>query len=118
MVKDVLIIHSPGGWGNTRWDGLLEWEKSIVTGVTATLEKLGYSCTMKQYFRSGDTLWGGTSWFKEGQFFLFGKNSRAEVLAAELSLIRKSLPKLSVVLVGASQGAAFDNMVMMKSGKY
>jgi hypothetical protein len=113
--KNVLIIHSPGGWGNTRWDGLLEWEKSIVTGVTVTLEKLGYSCTMKQYFRSGDALWGGTSWFKEGQFFLFGKNSRAEVLAAELSLIRKSLPKLSVVLVGASQGAAFDNMVMMKS---
>jgi len=113
--KDVLIIHSPGGWGNTRWDGLLEWEKSIVTGVTATLEKFGYSVIMKQYFRSSDALWGGTSWYKEGQFFLFGGNYRAEVLAAELKLITESLPELRIVLVGASQGAAFDNMVMTKS---
>ena len=57
--KDVLVIHSPGGWGNTHWEGLQDWEKSIVTGVTATLEKLGYSCIMRQYFRSGDALWGG-----------------------------------------------------------
>jgi hypothetical protein len=113
--KNILIIHSPGGWGNTRWDGLLEWEKSIVTGVTATIEKLGYSCTMKQYFRSGDALWGGRSWFKEGRFFIFGNNYRAEVFAAELNLITANLPELRVVLVGASQGAAFDNMVMMKS---
>jgi hypothetical protein len=113
--KDVLIIHSPGGWGNTRWDGLLEWEKSIVTGVTATLEELGYTCIMKQYFRCGDKLWGRKSWIKEGQFFLFGRNNRAEVLAAELNLITANLPQLRVVLVGASQGAAFDNMVMMKS---
>jgi hypothetical protein len=114
--QDVLIIHSPGGWGNTHWDGLLDWEKSIVTGVTATLEKLGYSCIMRQYFRSGDALWGRKSWYKEAQFFLFGTNYRAQVLMEEVKFLTVNLPRLRVVLVGASQGAAFNNMVMMKLG--
>ena len=114
--KDVLVIHSPGGWGNTHWEGLLDWEKSIVTGVTATLEKLGYSQTMKQYFRCGDALWGGRSWYKEGRFFLFGTNYRAYVLAEELKFLMVNLPKLRIVLVGASQGAAFDNIVMVYLG--
>lgn len=26
--KDFLVIHSPGGWGNTEWEGLLEWKKA------------------------------------------------------------------------------------------
>ncbi|MCX6002958.1 MAG: hypothetical protein NTX46_00710 [Chloroflexi bacterium] len=114
--KDFLVIHSPGGWGNTQWEDLLDWEKSIVTGVTATLEKLGYTWIMKQYFRSGDTLWGGKDVFKEAQFFLAGVSYRAEVLAEELKFITQSLPKLKVVLVGASQGAAFNNTAMMKVG--
>ena len=114
--KDILIIHSPGGWGNTHWEDIQDWEQSIVTGVTATVEKLGYSQTMKQYFRAGDALWGGRSWFKEGQFFLFGKNYRAYVLSKEIKFIIANLPKLRILLVGASQGAAFNNMVMINLG--
>jgi hypothetical protein len=114
--KDILVIHSPGGWGNTRWDGLLDWEKSIVTGVTAVIDKLGYSWIMKQYFRSGDALWGGKSVYREAQVFLFGVSYRAQVFAEELKFITVNLPKLRIVLVGASQGAAFNNMVMMKLG--
>ena len=115
--KDILIIHSPGGWGNSRFhEGLQDWEKSIVTGVTATLEKLGYSCIMRQYFRCGDALWGGKNWFREGQFFYFGKSFRAYVFAQELKLIVANLPKLKIVLVGASQGAAFNNKVMVHLG--
>jgi hypothetical protein len=114
--KDVLVIHSPGGWGNAHWDDLLDWEKSIVTGVTVTLEKLGYSVTMKQYFRACDPLWGGRSWFKEGQFFLFGTSRRVDVFADELKFITDHLPDLRVVMVGASQGAGFDNAVMVKLG--
>ena len=114
--KDILIIHSPGGWGNAHWEDMQDWEKSIVTGVTATLEKLGYSQIMKAYFRSGDRLWGGRSWFKEGQFFLFGKNYRAYVLSKEIKFIIANLPELRIVLVGASQGAAFNNMVMINLG--
>ena len=114
--NDVLVIHSPGGWGNTHWDGLLDWEKSIVTGVTASVEKLGYSWVMKQYFRSGNALWGGRSVYKEAQFFFSGASYRAQVLAEELKFITVNLPKLSVVLVGASQGAAFNNRVMVELG--
>ncbi|MDD5288201.1 MAG: hypothetical protein PHY28_03720 [Dehalococcoidales bacterium] len=114
--KDVLVVHSPGGWGNARWDDLSDWEKSIVTGVTVTVEKLGYDCVMKQYFRSVDALWGGKSVYKEAQFFLFGISFRAKVLAEELKFIVNNLPKIKLVLVGASQGAAFNNMVMIKLG--
>jgi hypothetical protein len=115
--KDVLVIHSPGGWGNAHWDGVQDWEKSIVTGVTAMIEKLGYTCIMKQYFRSGDALWGGKSVYREAQSFLFGVSYRAQVLAEELKFITMNLPKLKIVLVGASQGASFNNMAMMKLDK-
>ena len=109
--SEILVIHSPGGWGNANWDNLQDWEKSIVTGVTATLEKLGYSYIMKQYFRSGDELWGRPSWIREGQFFLTGKSFRAEVFAAQLKFLTVNLPQLKIILVGASQGAAFENKV-------
>jgi hypothetical protein len=114
--SDILVIHSPGGWGNANWDNLQDWEKSIVTGVTATLEKLGYSYIMQQYLRSGERLWGKPSWIREGQFFVFGKSFRAEVLAAELKFLTVNLPQLKIVLVGASQGAAFDNKVLIELG--
>jgi hypothetical protein len=113
--KDFLVIHSPGGWGCTQWENLLNWEKSIVTGVTATLERLGYSYTMIQYLRSGNGWWGHTKdIYKEAQFFLAGLSFRAEVMAEEMRLLTKHLPGLKVVLVGASQGAAFNNAAMMR----
>jgi hypothetical protein len=71
---------------------------------------------MKQYFRACDPLWGGKSWFKEGKYFLFGTSFRVDVFAAELKFIIDNLPDLRVVMVGASQGAAFDNSVMVKLG--
>jgi hypothetical protein len=115
--QDVLVIQSPGGWGNTHYqEGLQGWERSIVTGVTATIEKLGYSCIMRQYFRCDDALWGGKNWFREGDFFFFGKSFRACVLAEELKLIIENLPELRIIMVGASQGAAFNNMVTMQLG--
>jgi hypothetical protein len=117
MDKDFLIIHSPGGWGNTQWEGLLEWEKSIVTGVTATLEKFGYSYAVVQYFRSGN------SWvrfikdiWKEARFFFTGASPRAQVMSEELSLLVHHLTELKIILVGASQGAAFNNAAMRKLG--
>lgn len=116
--KDFLVIHSPGGWGNTRWDGLLDWEKSIVTGVTATLEKLGYSYGVVQYFRSGDR------WidhmrdvFKEAQFFFVGSSARANVMSEELKFLVQRLGGVRIILTGASQGAAFDNAIMQRLDK-
>jgi hypothetical protein len=115
--KDFLVIHSPGGWGNTQWDGLLEWEKSIVTGVTDTLQKLGYSNVVVQYFRSGDGLLRHMKDIvKEAQFFLTGASPRAEAMSEELKLVVRHLKGLKVILVGASQGAAFNNAAMQILG--
>ena len=114
--KDVLVVHSPGGWGNAHCEDIQGCEKSIVTVVTATMEKLGYSQTIKGYLRSGDALWGGRSWYKEAKYFLFGTNYRAQVLAEEIKFLMVNLPKLRIILVGASQGAAFNNTVMVYLG--
>jgi len=115
--KDFLIIHSPGGWGNAEWEGLLEWEKSIVTGVTATLEKLGYSYDVVQYFRSGDGwLRHMKDILKEARFFITGASPRAQVMSEELKLLVQNLTGIKVILVGASQGAAFNNAAMRKLG--
>lgn len=115
--KDFLIVHSPGGWGNTKWEGLLEWEKSIVTGVTATLEKLGYSYSIVQYFRSGDGwLRHMRDILKESRFFITGVSPRAQVMSEVLKLLAKNLTELKVILVGASQGAAFNNAAMQFVG--
>jgi hypothetical protein len=46
--RDFLLIHNPGGWGTTPIDELLQWERSIVEGVSTTIEKLGYSCQLVQ----------------------------------------------------------------------
>lgn len=114
---DFLVIHSPGGWGNMEWEGLLEWEKSIVTGVTATLGKLGYSYNMVQYFRSGDgVLRHMRDIMKEARFFITGASPRAQVMSEELSLLVRNLTDLKVILVGASQGAAFNNAAMRMVG--
>jgi hypothetical protein len=117
--KDFLVIHSPGGWGNTQWEGLLGWEKSIVTGVTSTLKNLGYSYSVVQYFRSGD------GWIrhmmdipKEARFFFSGGSPRAKVMSEELNLILNNMTGSNVILVGASQGAAFNNLAMRKLGEH
>jgi hypothetical protein len=111
--KDVLVIHNPGGWGSSRLDRCLEWERSIVEGVKTTVEKLGYSPFITQYFRSGDSVWAHLRDSKD-QFnsFLRGYYSHANVLSAELKLINRQFDNLNVVMVGVSQGAGFTNAVM------
>jgi hypothetical protein len=108
--KDFIIIHSPGGWGNTSWEGLLAWEMSIVTGVTSTLDKLGYSSITVQYLRSGKRRWAHLlDIARDIGFFMTGESPRASVLAEGLRLLEEYLPGARLILVGASQGAAFNN---------
>ncbi|MBI4302823.1 MAG: hypothetical protein HY665_00580 [Chloroflexi bacterium] len=111
--KDFLIIHNPGGWGGSELGECLEWEQSIVKGVSATVEKLGYSWLLMQYFRGGSSWWAHTLDMREQlRFFFEGQSSMATALAAELGFIARRLEKLNIVLVGVSQGAAFSNAVM------
>jgi len=116
--KDFLLIHNPGGWGNTVFDLCLDWERSIVTGIAGTMDELGCSWVMVQHFRSGNSFWHHMRDIrKETRFFFRSKSHQAEILAEELGLLTKRLPNLKVLLIGASQGAAFGNAVMRELGE-
>jgi len=112
--KAFLLIHNPGGWGTTRLEHLLQWERSIVEGVSATIERLGYSCLQMQYFRTGNgwrEIIGDIR--EQARFFA----SKAKVMATELQFITQHLDTLRVIMIGVSQGAAFSNAVMRQPGE-
>jgi len=115
--REFLLIHNPGGWGNTRLELCLDWERSIVNGVAETMKELGRSWALVQYFRSGNNFWHHMRDVgKESRFFFRSRSRQAEVMAEELRLLTRRFPHLKVVLVGASQGAAFGNAVMRELG--
>ncbi len=106
--KDFLLIHNPGGWGTTHLENLLQWERSIVEGVSTTIEKLGYTRSLMQYFRTNSgwrDIMGDIR--EQARFFAY----KAKIMAAELRFITQHFNDLRVVMIGVSQGAAFSNAV-------
>ncbi|MBI2848422.1 MAG: hypothetical protein HYX83_04525 [Chloroflexi bacterium] len=111
--QDFLIIHNPGGWGCDPLNELLAWERSIVDGVMATIERMGHGYVLMQYFRSGRSFWTRIRNMKEEARLAFkGQSQMARLMAAELEFITKHFPNLKIIMVGVSQGAAFSNTVM------
>ena len=107
--KDFLLIHSPGGWGNTQITRCLQWERSIVEGISATLERMGYSWVLVQHLRSGRGLWAGIHDMRaQARFFAV----KAEILATEVRFLLRHLSNLKIIMIAISQGAAFNNAVM------
>jgi hypothetical protein len=116
--KDFLVIHNPGGWGCSRLDRCLDWERSIVEGVENTIDHLGYSSIMTQYFRTRDTLWAHFMDTREQvRFFLQGRYSKAKILATELKFLAEHTDRLHIIMIGVSQGAGFSNAVMRQLGE-
>lgn len=107
--KDFLLIHNPGGWGTTHLENLLQWERSIVEGVSSTIEKLGYTWSLIQYFRTNSGWRERTEDVKEQARFF---TSKAKIMAAELKFVTQHFNALRVVMIGVSQGAAFSNAVL------
>ena len=109
--KDFLLIHNPGGWGNAPLENCLHWERSVVAGISATLEELGYRLSFSQHFR------GGLGWWEHlrdiRDYFRFFSVERG-VLAAEVEFLTRHLENLKVILIGISQGAGFSNAVMQR----
>lgn len=107
--KDILLIHNPGGWGNAPLETCMHWERSVVAGISTTLEKLGCSWSLSQYFR------GGVGWREHlrdtRDYFRFFSFER-EVLAAEVKFLTRHIENLRVIMIGVSQGAGFSNAVM------
>jgi len=116
--KDFVVIHNPGGWGSSRLEHCLDWERSIVEGVKTTIDRLGYSSLVTQYLRGGDSMWAhARDLNQQVRFFLRGQYSKARVLAAELKFVTQHLEDVRIVMVGVSQGAAFSNAVMRQLGE-
>ncbi|MDP6633078.1 MAG: hypothetical protein QGI51_06205 [Dehalococcoidales bacterium] len=111
--KDILLIHNPGGWGTTHLENLLQWERSIVEGVSATIENLGYNWFLMQYFRTNKG-WHAIMGDIREQYRFFA--SKANIMAAELGFITQHFVTLQVVMIGVSQGAAFNNAVSQYLG--
>ena len=107
--KDFLLIHNPGGWGSTKTEDLLQWERSIVEGVSATMARLGYQCAPMQYHRTGLGLRAIAGDVREQTRFFATK---AKVMAAELEFVMQHFDDLRVIMIGVSQGAAFSNAVL------
>src|SRR3972149_4101876 len=99
--KDFLLIHNPGGWGVTRMEDLLQWERSIVEGVSATMENLGYECSSIQYFRTNHGWRAEIGDLKEQAGFF---RKKAKIMAAELEFVTRHFDSLKVVMIGVSQG--------------
>jgi hypothetical protein len=109
--KDFLLIHNPGGWGNSPLENCLHWEKSVVVGISATLEKLGYRLSFSQHFR------GGSGWrehLRDVRDYVRFFSVKHRVLAAEVDFLTEHLENLRVILIGISQGAGFSNAVMQR----
>lgn len=106
--KDFLLIHNPGGWGTTHLGDLLQWERSIVEGVSTTIEKLGYTWSLMQYFRTNSGWRERMRDAKEQARFF---PSKARIMAAQLKFVTEHFDNLRVIMIGVSQGAAFSNSV-------
>ena len=109
--KDFLLVHNPGGWGTTHLERCLQWERSIVEGICATVERLGYTWLLVQHFRTGHG-WRELTWDIREQARFFA--SKKKILAAELEFLTKHNNNLKVILIGISQGAVFSNAVMQQ----
>jgi len=114
MDKDFLIIHNPGGWGTTPLERSLQWERSIVEGVHATINKLGYTSLLRQYFRTENSLQDRMRDAREQARFFVVKSKK---MAAELKFITEHLSSLQVIMIGVSQGAAFSNAVVQNGNQ-
>jgi hypothetical protein len=116
--KDVLVVHSPGGWGCSDIAHLIVWERSLVDGIHDALTRLGFKFSLVQYHRSGTSFWNHLSLVPEmTKYFFSGKIYKSRVMAEELKFVASSSPGLNIILLGVSQGAAFDNTVMRQIGK-
>ncbi len=107
--KDFLLIHNPGGWGTTNLEHCLQWERSIVTGISATLERMGYTWLLIQHFRTKSGWRERIRDIKEQSRFFA---SKAKIMASEVEFLTHHINNLKVILIGISQGAVFDNAVM------
>jgi hypothetical protein len=106
--RDVVVVFNSGGWG---WNLLEEtpgWV-SILDGIKAKLESLGYKSLVLNYRRTGGGLRGVVKEFLEAAARY---PSKAEELAKRVEFLTDHIPNLKVIVAGESTGTVVTDKTM------
>jgi hypothetical protein len=105
---DVVIFFNPGGWG---WDSIEDtpgWV-SIIDGIRAKLDSLGYSSLVLNYQRTSRGLKGCIKEFFESAA---GYPRKARDLSRRVAFLSDHLPELKIIIAGESTGTVISDKTM------
>ena len=106
--KDFIIIFNAGGWGWTTLEDSSGWQ-SILYGIKAELDSLGYSSLLLNYQRAA---YGIQGYLCEILAALSFYPSKPEELALRVDFLTRHLPDIKVILTGESNGTIICDKVM------
>ncbi len=106
--KDFVVVFNPGGWGWNFPDGSTGW-RSILDGIQAELDSLGYQAVVLNYRRTSDTVWGVIKEFIEAAARY---PSKARELACRVEFLTSHCPGLKVIVAGESNGTVVSDGAM------
>ncbi len=106
--KDILLVYNWGGMGRKFEELDREWG-TVIDGVIAELEDMGYSVLLVQYRRTYDSLWDYVLEIRETAFYFPAK---ARPLAAEVDFLTEHIQGLRVIIAGNSEAGIYTNAVM------
>ena len=107
-IIDFLLVYNTGGFGGGTMAEDPEWP-SILDGIEAELEALGYTSMVIEHQRGEKGLAGFLS---EVDDLIGNYPSKAPELAAKVAFLTKYNPDLKVITTGRCFGAIFSNEVM------
>jgi hypothetical protein len=105
---DVVVVFNSGGWGWNRLDETPGWA-TILDGIRASLDGLGYRSLVLNYQRTSRGLRGGIKEFIEE---MTRYPTKARELADRVTFLIDSLPDLRVIVAGESTGTVITDKAM------
>ena len=105
---DFLLVYNTGGFGGATMEGDPEWP-SILNGIQAELDDLGYESMIVEYQRGKGGIIG---FIGEVEELKNNYPSKAPELAAKVAFLTKYNPDLKVITTGRCFGAVVSNEVM------
>jgi hypothetical protein len=106
--RDVVIVFNSGGWGWNLTDDTPGWA-SILDGIKAQLESLGYNSMVLNYRRTSG---GVTGCIKEFYEAATRYPHKSKDLAWRVEFLTDHLPNLRVIVAGESTGTVISDKAM------
>ena len=106
--KDFIIVFNSGGWGWNSLESSPGWT-SILDGVEAELDGLGYTSLLLNYRRTSET-WRGQ--IKEFMDVTKQYPFKASNLVSRVQFVTTHLPEAKVILTGESNGTVISDSAM------